>query len=234
MERTVNRLFVQNEFKAWWIVVSFYSVITRDAWFQSSSFSRLEREVQLRAKCLHGGSVECAKDSEFCSYNSEVCDGTANCPDGEDELFDNCKTYFPPLATIECLKKDAYNINITIKAFKCDGIVACEFGEDEAHCSLPDYYLLIALPIVAIFNSVIALIMWRSTIKYLPPINQKQELSEEELETKHDTISLKTIMNEAQGSTERKILNNRFLQMEMKKHDGQCSETICCTKVRRK
>ena len=202
--------------------------------FESFPFSRFDREVQLRAKCLHGGAVKCAEDSEFCSYSAEVCDGNANCPNGEDELFENCKTYFPPLATIECLKKDSYNIDITIKAFKCDGIVACEFGEDEAYCSLPDYYLIIAILIVAIVNFVIVAVIWKVTIKYLPPINQKQELSKEDFESMHNTDSLKMIMNEVQSLTKRKMFNRRFFQMEMKKHNGHCNETICCMKVSKK
>ena len=130
------------------------------------------------------------------------------------------------------MKKDVYNIDITIRAFKCDGIEECKFGEDEAHCSLPDYYLIIAIPLVTISNSFIAFILWKSTIKRLQPINSKKEVSEEELNGMHDKEFKKTIMNEVQSSEERKLLNIKFFQMELKKHSGLYGETICCIKVK--
>ena len=197
------------------------------------NFSHLDREDQLRGICLYADDpIQCTNGSEFCYRYYEVCDGIANCPNGEDEAFEQCKPNFPPLATVECFKKDVYNLNITIKAFYCDGIDECKFGEDEAHCYLPDYYLLIAIPLVAIINLFIALIMWKSTIKHLQTINPKQEVSEEELEEMHDKDFKKTIMNEVQSSKEHRVLNNNFFQMELKKHSGLYSETICCIKVK--
>ena len=196
------------------------------------SFSYYIREDQLRKTCLYADNpIQCTNGSEFCSNDYEVCDGIANCRNGEDEVFEKCKTNFPPLATVECFKKDVYNLNITIKAFYCDGIDECKYGEDEAHCSLPDYYLLIAIPLVGILNSVIALIMWKSTIKHLQPINSKQKVSEEELEEMHEKDFKKTIINEVQNSSERKVLNKKFFQMELKEHSGHYGETICCIKV---
>ena len=147
-------------------------------------------------------------------------------------MFENCKHFFSPTATEECLKKDVYNLNITIKASYCDGIVECKFGEDEAFCSVPDYYLLIAIPLVAILNSLMAFIMWKSTIKFLQPISLKKEMNEEEFEAIHTTDSMRTIMNEVQGLADRELLNNKFHQMEINKHNGLYSETICCIKVR--
>ena len=130
------------------------------------------------------------------------------------------------------MKKDIYNIDITIKAFKCDGIYECELGEDEAHCSLPDYYLIIAIPLVALFNSFIASIMWKVTLKHLQPVNPKRQVSQEEFEEMHGKYSLKAIMNEVQSSKERKELNNKLFQMELKNHSGFYGETICCIKVK--
>ena len=235
MGSTTNRLFFQYEFKNGRIVVSSYFFYARELSKLIDRFlhSYQAREIQLRGKCKYGSHpVQCTKDSNFCTDSAEVCDGIANCPNGEDELIEICETYYPPLATRDCLKKDVYNINITIKAFKCDGNYECEFGEDEAHCSLPDYYLIIAIPLVAIFNSVIAFIIWKSTIKNLQPINFKQEVSEEELDEMHDKDFKNTIMNKVQSSEERKQLNNKFFQMELKEHSGLYGETICCIKVK--
>ena len=196
-------------------------------------FSKSDREAQMKNMCsLDENAIHCSSNPNFCIVNWQSCNGVANCPNAEDELLANCSSKFSPLATTECLKKDIYNVNITIKAVNCNGIVECQSGVDEENCELPDFYSVILMFFLVLFTTFLASSMWKWTIKDLKPIDhQNLTFNQDNFEIQHGSESLKILMHQAQNSKNSKIINQHFIQMEMKHHDGVCSEIICCIKV---
>ena len=55
-------------------------------------------------------------------------------------------------------------------------------------------------------------------------------ISQEELESLHQTVDLTTVMHEVQKSERSKSINDSYVRMEIKTHDGSSSETLCCIK----
>ena len=177
--------------------------------------------------------IPCSTDSKLCIDPDQVCDGIANCPDGEDEEFDRCNNdleVFSPLATVTCNKSNIHNVNITIKAVKCDNKSECSNGEDEEECFLEDYisttFLLSLVPIC----SFVTLIMWSLTIRVLKPSNP-DPIDLKSLGMKHQTEELETYMYQIQHSRYSKSINHAFIRMELRWHNGLTNETICCIKV---
>ena len=168
----------------------------------------------------------------MCIYKSQVCDGIANCPQGDDEAFELCKEEgkFSNLATEECLAKDTFNVNITIKAVKCDNIWECKSGIDESFCSIPDYISLIALIVFFIINSILIFMFWKMINRKLQVSDPCLFISQEELESLHQTADLTTVMHEVQKSERSKSINDSYVLMEIKTHNGSSSETLCCIK----
>ena len=196
-----------------------------------SSKTSIEEELRLQCAYTPQTPRECAKNSGFCYFDHQSCDGVANCPNGEDEALENCSHVFPEMATFDCLKKDRYNVNITIKSVPCDGIYECLDDEDEKNCSLPDYVLICIIVIVFIISFCLAYCMWSSTISTLCPITMKPPLSVEDLELLHGTEALKSTMFQAHQYSNPQAMYSSLITLEMEKHNQVLSEVVCCIKV---
>ena len=136
------------------------------------------------------------------------------------------------MATQICNMRDIYNVNITIKATKCDGVLECVFGEDETDCSLPDWISYTILGTALVISPIIAWIMWQFTIKDLQKIYFEHKFSKEDFEFLHGTEALKAKMQQIQGSIHSVSLNKAYVEHELEVHDGVYSEAICCIKVK--
>ena len=193
-------------------------------------FSASDRKNQLEWQCQSAKTpVKCSDNSSFCIYDWKECDGVANCPGAEDELLSKCieRRKFSSLATVNCTKKDTYNVDIFIKAVKCDGIKECQNDEDEKECSLPDYLLIVILIIIVILNGFMAYLLKKWTISKLEPILQNQDF-----ELIHGVEEIASKLKQVQSDTDiSRQINEEFIEMEIAYHYGSCSETILCIKV---
>ena len=196
-----------------------------------SSKTSIEEELRLQCAYTPQTPRECAKNSGFCYFDHQSCDGVANCPNGEDEALENCSHVFPEMATFDCLKKDRYNVNITIKSVPCDGNYECLDDEDEKNCNLPDYVLICIFVIILIISYCLAYCLWMSTISTLRPITMKSPLSLEDLELLHGTEALKSAMFQAHQYSNRQAMYSSLITIEMEKHKQVLSEVVCCIKV---
>ena len=175
----------------------------------------------------------CGNETNFCTYGYLVCDGEANCPNGEDEDLETCieKGTFSELATVACPKKNIYNGTIWIKAVPCDGNYECKNDQDEQNCSMPDFVPIVILGIIIIVLEFWAFILWKYTTESL--IRKNQMITLDDLESLHGTDILKNKMFEIQSFEDANNINSRLIEVEMKIHDGVKSEDICCIKVSR-
>ena len=191
-------------------------------------FSRSERLEQLHSICSTNTLPRYCGEKDECVYPNQWCDGIANCRNGEDEDLEECN--FSPLASITCHKKDIYNINISIRAVMCNNITECKDGEDEQGCFLEENvstsFLLSLIPIC----SLVTLIMWKLTVRDLKPA-RLYPMNLKRFAMKHQTKELKTYMHHVQHSRYSKSINQGFIKMELKWHNGLTNETICCIKV---
>ena len=133
------------------------------------------------------------------------------------------------MATIECQKKNVYNVTITIKAIPCDGVYECQDDEDENNCSLPDFILIVALVVITIAFGTLGFLSWESTIQNLPVKSSSTAMHN--LETLHGTDSLRKAMFQAQTLHNVESINSELINVEMKVHHGVMSEVVCCIKV---
>ena len=200
-----------------------------------------ERRNQLVFNCLdfkqpfYCGRKSTDQDHELCTTELRVCDGIANCPLGQDEDFELCerKDKFSEFATVRCTKKDVYNLNITIKAVKCDGKIECQSREDEDQCTLPDHLLLIVLCIIGLISTILAILIWKLTTCNLQRIDHDADDIQylfKHFHQLHQTDHLKSLMKRMQGNDNAKSINLQFIQIEEKLHDGQWSQLVCCMK----
>ena len=197
------------------------------------SFSGGWRNYTLEWLCENGDDpIKCNDNSKFCYESRRKCDGIANCPNGEDEDFEMCNDFFSDLATVRCKKKNIYHLNISILATPCDGNEECQDGIDEAHCSMPDYYLIITLIGISIFCLELAVVSWTKTIRSLCPIDKRLTMTQEDFDSLHGTNELKSVMQQIQSYENASKINKDFVMMEINAHNGLRNETTLCIKVR--
>ena len=167
----------------------------------------------------------------FCVDGINMCDGIANCPNGDDEDLDTCfeKGAFSELATIDCDKKNVYNGTIRIRSVPCDGIYECAYDDDEKNCSLPDSILIITLGLIILIFGILGYCLWEATIIALTKKKQLPTLPD--FEMLHGTETLKETMFHAQSLENFELIKSIFVDVEMKKHNGVLSEVVCCIKV---
>ena len=173
----------------------------------------------------------CASNPSFCAYGYTVCDGVANCPNGDDEDLETCleRGEFSTLATFECDKKNVYNITIRTMAVPCDGNYECAYDGDEKDCSLPDSILIKTLGTIIIIFGILGYIWWKAAILALT--KKKQIPTLPDLAMLHGTEALKETMFQAQSLESFERINSAFVDVEMKIHNGVLSEIVCCIKV---
>ena len=173
----------------------------------------------------------CGNESKYCAYRQQVCDGVANCPEGEDEALDLCveEGGFSGSAIIECPKKNIYNVTLWIKAVPCDGVVECENDEDEQYCSLNDYILILIMGVFIIIFGGLAFILWTAIgILYA---KKKPTLILLDFNSLHGTDALKETMFQAIGTINFEDMKTELIDVELDIHEGVHSEVVCCLKV---
>ena len=171
--------------------------------------------------------------SKGCINDINICDGIANCENGEDENYERCLSNgtFSPLATVKCNRKDLFNVNITMMAVKCDGNIECDSGEDEANCSLPDEVSIYTFVVIVFLSIPVAFNIWVSTVWNLKRLTiEVKPINQEEFAKLHGSDELKIRMHQAQCSSNSKLINETLIKMEMEQHNGKYNETICCIK----
>ena len=185
--------------------------------------------------CKWKFSFPCDESGEdFCAGKTDQCNGIPQCPHAEDEDFEMCSKQgvFSPLATIECLRPNTYNVNISIYAVKCDGIVECALGEDEEDCQPPNsaYYIFATTLFLILFIVALVILV---TIKQLNPITEEQKLLKGDIEKLHQTQALKTALWQTQNCAHQSTILEQLtdMEMQMSEHNGSISEVICCMKV---
>ena len=173
----------------------------------------------------------CGNNSSFCTIDTSVCDGIANCPNGDDEDIELCMNneVFSEMATIKCDKKNIYNVTIKIKAVPCDGIYECENDMDEKNCSLPEYVLIVILVPITICLGIFGYLLWKKNSFTSTKKDQMPTLPDFDL--LHGKESLAQTMFHAQSLDNFEQINTAFVDGEMKIHNGVLSELVCCIKV---
>ena len=158
----------------------------------------------------------------------------AHCPNAEDEDFDRCNHTFPSTATLKCLKKDVYNVNITILAIPCNGITECNGGEDEYYCVISEINTLIAVIIGLLMMILMAYFQWRKDKVESNASENSIELNETLFERKHATEALAAEIaffhENAEDENERRDTSGKLLQFEIDFHQST-AQAICCLKV---
>ena len=192
---------------------------------------------ELESMCDHTDdfyqSVPCSNNPSFCTPAAYVCDGVANCPNGEDEDYETCveKGAFSELATIPCDKKNVYNVTIRINTVPCDGNYECAFDDDEKNCFLPDSILIITLGIIIFTFGVLDYCLWKAAILALT--KKKQMSTMPDFKMLHGTEALKETIFQSQNLENFEHIKSIFVDVEMKKHNRVLSEVVCCIKVRK-
>ena len=206
-----------------------------DLSIRSFNCSGVKRRVALEWNCgvneYFYDSFICGSNPSFCTYDDYVCDGVANCPNGDDEDFETClkRGAFSEMATIKCDKKDVENVTIQIRAIYCDGVSECKNDEDETNCSLPEYVLTVTLVIIVFILIILCTFWWKISTYTLTKKVQIPTLPD--IEILHRTETLKETMFQAQSLDNFQQINSAFIDVEMKLHNGTLSEIVCCIKV---
>ena len=121
-------------------------------------------------------------------------------------------------------------MTIWIKATRCNGIVECKNGEDEDFCSLPSWISFLVLAITILISSILAFLMHKTTLKDFKLLSTTATIEENNFKTLHRTGALKSLMHQVQGSTNSKLMNHRYMALEIQHHNGSTSQTVCCIK----
>ena len=185
--------------------------------------------------CQYQETFECPfVEPKTCISKTQVCDGIANCPTATEEDLDLCKFKFPSTATIKCHKKDIYNVNITIMAIPCDGIIECSDGSDEAYCVISDIHTVISVFLGYFLILFMTYLVWRrEKVENAIGEDEDIDINESFLEAKHATEGLSTeitFWHENSDENERRNISQKLIEFENGIHSNK-NEAICCLKV---
>ena len=201
------------------------------AFFYSGDIIKEQLEWQCTQSIFE--PVPCGNNSSFCFFPEfQACNGVANCPQGEDEALDLCvdRGTFSEEATFTCEKRDVYNVTIWINAIPCNGIGDCIWDKDELDCSLPNFILIVILAISITICGVFGFFLWQGITFVLP---RKKNIHDwPDFDSLHESDVLKETMFHAQTLENYQDFNSKMVEMEMKMHDKNISEVVCCIKVK--
>ena len=137
---------------------------------------------------------------------------------------------FSEEATFTCEKRDVYNVTIWINAIPCNGIGDCIWDKDELDCSLPNFILIVILAISITICGVFGFFLWQGITFVLP---RKKNIHDwPDFDSLHESDVLKETMFHAQTLENYQDFNSKMVEMEMKMHDKNISEVVCCIKVK--
>ena len=182
-----------------------------------------------------GNNIPCQKSVDgvdlhgICIYPEEVCDGIPHCPNATDEVLDECKKYLSSAAQIECERPNVQlenGMTILTLAIRCNGIVECADGQDEANCQFSNIILYAVLLPGLLFCCVLSYCtLSRITLRI------KEGVNLEALSFEDDEINLRFNMSKMQDSLNREEVNRAYFQYVLVKHDRKYSEALNEIKV---
>ena len=149
-----------------------------------------------------------------------------NCPDGEDEGFEECQNrpnYFHTEANFQCESpwNRNNNTNVTTLVAKCNGIEECLNGEDELGCEIDERILYAALGALLlaflVISSYIVLYYPSEVRKLVTAFMDIAHATDGELET--------TITNSSQ-SQERKEASWTLFKRKLVEHGKSLSQAL--------
>ena len=132
------------------------------------------------------------------------------------------------------MKKDIFNVNITIKAIPCDGIEECVGGIDEAYCAINEIYTIVAVIIGYLLIITMSFLLWRKEELGDNTSEAVIELNQTLFETEHASEALAAeiayLHENAINDDERREISAKLLKYEVNYHNST-SQAICCMKV---
>ena len=132
------------------------------------------------------------------------------------------------------MKKDIFNVNITIKAIPCDGIEECVGGIDEAYCAINEIYTIVAVMIGYLLIITVSFLLWRKEELGDNTSEAVIELNQTLFETEHASEALAAEIAYLHENTinddEMREISAKLLKYEVNYHNST-SQAICCMKV---
>ena len=132
------------------------------------------------------------------------------------------------------MKKDIFNVNITIKAIPCDGIEECVGGIDEAYCAINEIYTIVAVMIGYLLIITMSFLLWRKEELGDNTSEAVIELNQTLFETEHASEALAAeiayLHENAINDDDRREISAKLLKYEVNYHNST-SQAICCMKV---
>ena len=132
------------------------------------------------------------------------------------------------------MKKDIFNVNITIKAIPCDGIEECVGGIDEAYCAINEIYTIVAVMIGYLLIITVSFLLWRKEELGDNTSEAVIELNQTLFETEHASEALAAeiayLHENAINDDDRREISAKLLKYEVNYHNST-SQAICCMKV---
>ena len=132
------------------------------------------------------------------------------------------------------MKKDIFNVNITIKAIPCDGIEECVGGIDEAYCAINEIYTIVAVIIGYLLIITMSFLLWRNEELGDNTSEAVIELNQTLFETEHASEALAAeiayLHENAINDDDRREISAKLLKYEVNYHNST-SQAICCMKV---
>ena len=132
------------------------------------------------------------------------------------------------------MKKDIFNVNITIKAIPCNGIEECVGGIDEAYCAINEIYTIVAVMIGYLLIITMSFLLWRKEELGDNTSEAVIELNQTLFETEHASEALAAEIAYLHENTinddEMREISAKLLKYEVNYHNST-SQAICCMKV---
>ena len=178
--------------------------------------------------CQEGG----LNNDGICIYPEEVCDGIPQCPNATDESLDKCQNYFSNATKIQCDRPNIGNgITIPTLAIRCNGIIECSNGEDEANCHLSNIILYaVLLPGLVVLFLISFCVLWQTNI-FDDDEDPNETIDLAQLSFEENDQDLKYQMIKFQSKLNREEINRSYFQAILAKHEGKYPDALNKMKV---